>query len=451
MPELQNNSSKMKNYIIISAAGLGFFMTSHLGKGKGVEKVFFAPLDKNLKKLGQDMNEVDGYEKLEMVFDPFEVLNKYKPDEIYVVFDDVGWGGMADFIAKKGYKVVGSSELTDKMEDDRDFATKLFGRVMKTPETFSFDSFEEGIKFAKSQDTKERLVFKPNDSLVPKDMTYMSHDIPDLLDAMNTFRGEWKWKESFQLQRVVDGVLVDFGAWFNGQEYLKDSHYLYFENKPFLVGDKGPATGGEIAVVVYRANKGIFFDILEKLKPIFRKSGYRGQISINSIVSKEDKQPYFLELTPRFGYPSFPQDITALEENNHTLDELIDALCEEKTTPLFPTNKATTVIWATTPPYPNKVHNEEISGLPVSWDKKYDKYFFPYFVMYDKKKKSIVLTGNDASVLNVTCSDTTIAGAVEMTYEKYLPTIKLKNIQYRTDLGEDAIKRIKELKILGVI
>lgn len=439
------------DYLVLSPLGLSLFMVPSLGKRTDVGKIYFYIFDKHLNLVGKDLNMLPLWKKLEMVHDPWTVLKEHTKENLTIICDDVNCGPLNDHLRREGWKVVGGTTLTDRLEDDRTFATDLFSRIMSVPESTRFTSFTDGISWLKSQEKQKRFVFKPHDAMVPKDYTYVSKDIVDLVGAMETFKSEWKWEEDFQLQEYVDGVLVDFGGWFNGEEWLEGSHYLYFENKPLLPGDIGPATGGEIAVVFYQENKGVFYDILEKLKPVLKKTGYVGQISVNSMVGKQDKKVYFLELTPRFGYPSFPQDITALEDNGKYLHDLFQALVNKEQKSLFVQKKPVVVVAVSTPPYPHVKQSEQIRGLPVWWGHEYDMYFYPYDVMYDQKKEKMVLTGQDGLALNVTCVDTTVDGATAMLYEKYIPTIHLKNMQYRNDCGDDAKKRIKMLKELGVL
>src|SRR5258708_22560653 len=439
------------DYLIISPVGLSLFMVPSLAKRTEVKKIYFCVLDNKQKTLGQELNLLPLWSKLETTSDYWKIIKEHSKDNLIIVTDDVGTASLSDHLRNEGWKVVGGSEFTDKLEDDRTFSTELFSRIMKVPESYDFHSFADLTSFIKGKGKDQRWVFKPHDGLVPKDMTYVSKDQQDLLQTIDTYKSEWKLKEDFQLQEFVDGTLVDFGGWFNGKEWLENSHYLYFEEKPFLVGNIGPATGGEVAVLFYKKNEGKFFDILEKFKPALQKVGYVGQISVNAMVSEDKREPYFLEITPRFGYPSFPQDITALEDNGKYLHDLFTALVnQEKGSNLFIQKKIVVTLVASTPPYPNK-NTEVVKGLPVSWDHKYDMYFYPYYVMYDEKKKTMVLTGEDALTLNITCVDETLDGAVAMLYDNYLPTLHLKNMQYRNDLGKHAKERIKKLKSWGLL
>jgi phosphoribosylamine-glycine ligase len=171
------------------------------------------------------------------------------------------------------------------------------------------------------------------------------------------------------------------------------------------------------------------------------------------MFSKEDHEPYFLELTPRCGYPSLEIEITLLEDSGHTFTDLVKMLAGVTSLrSIFPIDKIGTVLTVSTPPYPIDEGAEKlVSGMPISWDKKWDTYMFPWYMMYDEKKKTETLCGYSGHALSVTCADSTLDGAVAMTYDTYVPTIKLQNMQYRIDLGKSAKERIKILKDWKVI
>lgn len=433
------------NYLILSPTGIGMFMAPHLGLSKDVEKVYFCLLNPSIKDLGKDMNQVKGWEKFEVVFDFGKILNSVPKNNLTIVIDDVGAGELGKWLRDNGYKVVGGSPFTDKVEEERQYATDLMSRVMNVPESISFTSWKDAINYVKSQEDDVRLVFKPNDSFAPKEYTYVSKNVEDLLDTMKEFREGWHWKEDFQIQQFIKGVEVDFSGYFNGKDYLENSMLLYFENKPIMNDDVGPASGGAIAVEFARAVEGVFGDILNKLKPALQKSGYVGQISCNSMVSEEDHKPYFLEFCGRFGYPSFPMDITLIEDNDKTLHDFFQALVNQSNGKgIFPTDKIGVTISVGVPPYPMKEGVEKTRGIAVGWDEKWDEYFYPYFVMYEKNK--ICLSGMAGDALNITCADKNLDGAIEMLYNDYLPTMELKHAMYRTDLGKDAKRRIKSLR-----
>lgn len=440
----------MTNYLIISPSGLSLFIVPRLNRESSVGKIYFCPLDPADKNLGKGLNELPDWNKLEIITDPSYAITSHKPEELIIVIDDIGIGFAGKMYRQMGYRVIGGSPLADMIEDDRDFATELMSKYMDTPETHSFGSFDAGIAFAKTLDKEERYVFKPNDSNVPKEYTYNAKDIPSLISAMRNFQDEWEWKESFQLQKFVKGKEMDFNCYFNGKEYLQNSMFYYFENKPVGNDDVGPATGGAIAVQFARKLEGDLFAILEKIKPQLIADHYVGQIAINSIVSEETHTPHFLEFCGRVGYPSFPMDITALEDNNKSLHQLFLALANGENPNLFPTDKIMCTVWCGIPPYPYKQNTDINDGVPIEWSKKWDKYFFPYYIRKGEKQ-NIVAAGLAGEIMQVTCADTTLDGAISMLYDTYMPTLKAKNLMYRTDLGKSAKDRIKALKEWKVI
>lgn len=434
------------NYVIYSVNGLGFFLVPRLNQTEAVEKIYFCYPNVECKQYGMGLSELPDYSKLEMITDVNTALNKLDPANTIVIIDDVGGGETGKMARDRGFKTVGGGVMADKLESDRTFATNLMKKVMDVPETFTFATFEEGMAFAKGQDKASQFVFKPNDEDVPKEYTYVSKNVGDLIENMQEFKAHWKWKTEFQLQRVVPGTEVDFNGYFNGKEFLNLT--IYFENKQIMNDNIGPSGGGSIAVQVVRPFKGPFADILDKLKPILIKDGYKGCVAINSIVSDEDHKPYFLEFTIRFGYPSLQIDLTQLEENGRTAHDFFTQLVNETSGNPFAENKPGVVVSVGVPPYPTK-EAEMVKGLKMSWDKKWDTYFFANYIMKGEKD-DVVLAGISNECLQVTCCDSTIDGATAMLYDTYMPTLKLKGAMYRTDCGKDAKKRLAKVKDFGL-
>jgi hypothetical protein len=67
------------------------------------------------------------------------------------------------------------------------------------------------------------------------------------------------------------------------------------------------------------------------------------------------------------------------------------------------------------------------------------------------KKYGMVVAGKSGQVCTITCCDSTLKGAVSMVYDTYLPTLEVKDMQYRIDLGDDAEKRLKRLREWGIL
>lgn len=439
-------------YAILSSCGLELFLIPRLCAVKEVEKVYFWHMDSHYKSAGKDMENCPGWEKFQLITDWPQVLRESNKEELVIVIGDVGLGETGDYLRKMGYKVIGGSRFGDKAEDDRDYASQFMSKFMKIPPTASFESFEQGVGFLKTQDKEARFVFKPNDSGVPKEYTYVSKDIKDMLSFIKDVKPQWKWLESFQLQTVIDGTECDFNAYFNGKQFIDSTFLAYFEEKGIMDKNVGAATGGAVATAFRPKAEGKLWDILKKIELYLEKIDYRGQLAVNSIIDKQG-DAYFLEFCVRFGYPSLPIEVTLLEDNGKSIHDLFMAMANgENPKDLFPMNKIGATISIFVPPAPNG-EPEMMSGTkgqPISWDKKWDSYFFPYYIQWDEKK-GMVLAGVCSWVLQCTCVDSTLPGAASMIYDEYMKTLRLKMAMYRSDVGEFSKERIKKLRGLKMI
>src|SRR5690242_5788337 len=137
-------------YVIISAEGNSFYLVPRLNNIASVETIYYCIADMPL--LGKGLNDLPEYAKLEMVQDMHYALNRCDKNDTYVVIDDVGLGETGDHLRKEGWKVIGGGKIADQLEEDRTFATTLMKKVMDVPETYTFDTFQDGMAFLKAQE-----------------------------------------------------------------------------------------------------------------------------------------------------------------------------------------------------------------------------------------------------------------------------------------------------------
>ena len=78
-----------------------------------------------------------------------------------IVFDDVGFGKEADALRQQGKAVIGGSEYTDRLEDDREFGQAEMKRLgMLTLPSWDFDDYDKALQFIK--ENPGRYVYKPS-------------------------------------------------------------------------------------------------------------------------------------------------------------------------------------------------------------------------------------------------------------------------------------------------
>lgn len=220
-----------------------------------------------------------------------------------IVFDDTHNAKEAELLRKHGYPVIGGTEYTDKLENDRDFGQKEMNSVgfLHIP-SHKFKTFNEARQFIMK--TPTRYVIKLNGKASDdKSTTYVGkeNDASDLLAVLNHYEEKLSNQiEGFEVQEVIDGVEMGIGGAFNGKDFIEPIE-INFEHKKFATGDLGPNTG--------EMGTGMFF--VTKEHPLYKQTiakmipklqGYHGMFDINFIWTKDGMYP--LEPTCRFGFPA---------------------------------------------------------------------------------------------------------------------------------------------------
>lgn len=162
-----------------------------------------------------------------------------------VVFDDIGFGRVADKLRSEGKRVVGGSSYTDKLENDREFGQQELARggVSILP-SWNFSDFDEAVKFV--QGKPERYVIKPSGRAQnEKELLFVGQeeDGNDVINVLAHYKKNWSNKiRNFQIQKYASGVEVGVGAFFNGKDFVAPIN-INFEHKRLFPGEIGPSTG----------------------------------------------------------------------------------------------------------------------------------------------------------------------------------------------------------------
>lgn len=162
-----------------------------------------------------------------------------------IVFDDIGFGKIADKLRSDGKKVVGGSSFTDKLENDREFGQQELAKVgVSILPSWNFSDFDEAIKFV--QANPERYVIKPSGRAQnEKELLFVGQeeDGNDVINVLAHYKKNWSNKiKYFQIQKYASGVEVGVGAFFNGNDFVRPIN-INFEHKRLFPGEIGPSTG----------------------------------------------------------------------------------------------------------------------------------------------------------------------------------------------------------------
>ncbi|MEK7503052.1 MAG: phosphoribosylamine--glycine ligase [Patescibacteria group bacterium] len=349
-----------------------------------------------------------------------------------IVFDDTGWGKTANSLRKEGKLVIGPSEYSDKLEEDREFGQQEMSAVgMTTLPNWNFFNYEEAIDFLKKN--PGRYVFKPSGNVLSeqKSILFIGNDEygNDLTEVLTHNKDSWSKKyKKFQLQKFVSGVEIGIGAFFNGKDFIYPVN-INFEHKKLFPSDIGPFTP-EMGTLMYWSNPNpIFKATLEKMKEPLAKSNYVGYIDINCIANSTDVYP--LEFTARFGYPTISIQLDGIL--SPTGDWLLKLAKGEQFDLRTKKGFQVGIVVAVPPfPYNDKGASEIYRDLSIVFKK-------PNLDGIHLGDVKLVnddwhLAGESGYALVVTGSGITVAEARRMAHNR-IDNIILQNKFYRTDIG----------------
>lgn len=348
--------------------------------------------------------------------------------EAIYIFDSSGNAKIADDLIRKGYYVVGSCGIADKLEFDRGFGIDIMDAIgMKVPMTETFKTFKETIEFL--EEHKGRYVFKPSGKGLPCHLSYCPAEDEDILPYVKYIEKSYgKDIDEIEIQEFIEGTAISTEGWFNGYHFVEPFNHT-LEKKKFLNDDFGPATGcaGNLVWLCEYDKE------LRKLEPYIQ--GYIGPMDINRIYNK--KGQYGLEWTPRHGYDAI---CALLKLFNGDIGKFYSDLARHQFEGEIPLDdKMSAALRVTIPPYP--VDDVEIKpGLPLEGiDEDSDDYYF-YEIAYQDDK--LVHCGSSGVVLcTLGVGNNAMNHALECADDLIIP-----NKQYRTDLVEIFNKEYKEFE-----
>lgn len=350
-----------------------------------------------------------------------------------IIFDDSGFGKLADSLRKSGKIVVGGSEYTDNLEEDREFGQKEMERVgMIMLPYWNFTDFDSAIKFM--QENPGRYVFKPSGSVLSrdKDILFIGQEDSgsDIIEILQRNKKTWAKKiRKFQLQKYAQGVEVAVGAFFNGNDFIYPVN-INFEHKKLFPGDIGPSTGEMGTLMYWSEPNNIFKMTLEKIKPMLQNSKYVGYIDINCIANNNGVYP--LEFTSRFGYPTIS---IQLEGILMPAGEWLAQLAKGENFCLKTKKGFQVGVVVVTPPFPfddNRVYEIYKDSSIIFKKKNTDGIHLGDDIKLCDDDWRIA--GSSGYVLVVTGSGTTVVEARRVAYNR-IDNILLQNKFYRTDIG----------------
>ncbi len=415
---LEKKTSSPKKFLFVSLESLSGDLAWHIKKEGHEVKVFI--------QKESDKDVYDGF--LEKV-DDWKKLTDWAD---VIVFDDVGFGDIANSLRKAGKLVIGGSPYTDKLEEDREFGQSEMKKMgMNVLPNWGFSDLDKAIDFIKSNPGK--YVFKPcgNITSSQKGILFLGEeeDGKDLIEILEQNKKVLTKKiKRFQLQKRVMGVEVAVGAFFNGEDFIYPVN-INFEHKKLFPGDIGPFTGEMGTLMFWSPPNEIFRHTLLKIKDELAKSGYVGYIDINCIANSRGIFP--LEFTSRFGYPTIS---IQMEGVTSIWGDFLFRLARKESFELKTKKGFQIGVVVVVPPFPFDDKKESFIYKDLSI--LFKKGGLEGVHLGDVKLVDGVwrIAGDSGYGLVITGSASTVDAARKQVYTR-LKTIILQNMYYRTDIG----------------
>lgn len=369
----------------------------------------------------------------------------------FIIFDHVGFGEVAARLRRKGKKVIGGSVYTDRLEIDREFGQAEMRRWgINVLPSWTFSNYDEAMTFIKANPA--RYVFKPNGNTPSsgKSLLFLGEeeDGKDLLEILGQNRTIWQKKApTFHIQRLVSGVEVAVGAFFNGKDFILPIN-INFEHKRLFPGEIGPFTGDMGELMFWSSPNTLFQETLQKLLPALQQSGYVGYVDINCIVNGRGIYP--LEFTTRFGYPTI---FIQSEGITMPLAEWLSKLANGEQFELKVKRGFQLGVEIFIPSYFSKSKDKETveiyRDLPIFFKKPNN---IEGVHIQDVKMEEGVwrIAGESGSLLVVTGTGSIVEEARHQAYSR-IQNIMIQNMFYRTDIGSNWSTEGDKLRTWGYL
>ncbi len=420
MDQIKNyNTINPKKFLFVSFESLSGDLAWQIKKEGHEVRVY-------IKKI-EDANVYDGF---------LEKVNDWKEHVDWadiIIFDDIGFGSIADSLRKNGKLVIGGSKYTDQLEEDREFGQNEMKKAgMNILHHWDFSDFDSAINFIKEK--PNRYIFKPSGNIASdqKGILFLGQndDGSDLIEILEQNKNAWAKKiRRFQLQQMAVGVEVAVGAFFDGQDFVMPIN-INFEHKKLFPGDIGPYTGEMGTLSFWSRPNEIFKNTLLKIKNELARSGYVGYIDINCIANGRGIYP--LEFTSRFGYPTISVHIEGVSES---WGDFLYKLAKKERKEIKTKKGFQICVVIAVPPFPFEDKKESFIYRDLSIIFKNPKSIEGIHLGDVKNINGTwVIAGDSGYALVITGSGLSVADARKQVYSR-INNILIQNMYYRKDIG----------------
>jgi phosphoribosylamine--glycine ligase len=354
---------------------------------------------------------------------------------------------------REGIKVIGATADAAAWELNRTEGQKIFKRNgIDTLPYREFKKYDEAIAYVKRE--MRRFVSKPCGDEPDKSLSYVSSSPQDMVYMLERWKRAQKLKGNFILQNFVPGTEMAVGGWF-GPGGFNQGVFENWEFKSLMAGDRGPNTGEMGTIGRYVRKSKLFDKVLKPLEDDLYRLDYCGYVDVNCIID-EDGNPWPLEFTMRFGWPTFNIQQALLEGD--VIQWLADLSDGHDLRPLR-LNKIVCGVVMALPDFPySHATAKNVTGVPVyGMEKKHLPNIHPCEMMLGEAPQMIngkittapmIVTAGDYVLVTTGIGDT-VTQARTQAY-KVIQSLKAPSSPFwRPDIGVRLKKQLPLIQAKG--
>tara|TARA_B110000259_G_scaffold37696_1_gene42731 strand:+ start:10710 stop:11999 length:1290 start_codon:yes stop_codon:yes gene_type:complete len=424
--------------LIIGNGGREHALAWKIEQSPLVKKVFIAPgnggtaLDKKLENIDIDSNDID----------QLVLFAKKEAIDLTIIGPEVPLSnGIVDIFIENNLKVFGPKKLAAQLESSKDFS-KLFMKrhMIPTAKYKTFTSIEDAHKYIKQEGAP--IVIKA-DGLAAGKGVVVAMTIDDAIAAADSMLEDNLFGDAGArviIEEFLTGDEVSFIVISDGNSILPLESSQ--DHKRLLNFDLGPNTGGMGAyspapIVTPKLHQKIMNEVIIPTVEGMKSDGieFTGFLYAGLMIDNNN-QIKTLEFNCRMGDPETQPILFRLKSD---LFEILLAAANKKIENYkadWEEGSAITVVIAAKD-YPNEPKiNDEISNLNHEQENSYI-----FHAGTDLRNNKVYTAGG--RVLGVTSKGKSLKIAQKQVYA-LINKIKFNGMQYRTDIGQKAIKKNRE-------
>ncbi len=430
--------------LVIGGGGREHALVWKIAQSPKVKKIFCAPGNAGISGLATCISiDAEDVDKL------LEFAKTEKIDLTVVGPEGPLSKGIVDRFEKEGLRVFGATQKAAALESSKSFAKKIMNKYgVPTAEGRTFTSYKQAEAYIKKKGAP--IVVKA-DGLAAGKGVIVCKTVSEAIRALKQVMVKKEFGDAGR-KAVVEECLIgeeaSFLAFTDGKTVLPLPTSQ--DHKPIFDNDEGPNTGGMGAYSPAPIVDGLFHQKVMEMVMIPTVQGmaaegrpYRGVLYAGLMIKNDEMK--VLEFNGRFGDPEAQPLLMRLKTDIiEVMEAVIDGRLEQ--IKLDIDERASVCVVMASGGYPGSYEK----GIPISGLNSAGrmKDVVVFHAGTATKGKNTVATGG--RVLGVTALGDTVEKAISKAYQA-VSKIKWKNVHYRSDIGQKALKRLNTPPDVGII